>query len=30
MKVRNLGNKSLEEVVNKLDAMGLALSSEEN
>ncbi|MBR5479994.1 MAG: DNA-directed RNA polymerase subunit alpha [Clostridia bacterium] len=30
MKVRNLGNKSLEEVINKLAAMGLALSSEEN
>ena len=30
MKVRNLGHKSLEEVVNKLDAMGLALASEEN
>ena len=30
MKVRNLGSKSLEEVINKLDAMGLALSSEEN
>ncbi len=30
MKVRNLGNKSLEEVVNKLDAMGLALKSEDN
>ena len=30
MKVRNLGHKSLEEVINKLDGMGLALSSEEN
>lgn len=29
MKVRNLGRKSLEEVVNKLDAMGLALLSED-
>lgn len=30
MKVRNLGHKSLEEVVNKLAAMGLALADEEN
>ena len=30
MKVRNLGHKSLEEVINKLDCMGLALSNEEN
>ena len=30
MKVRNLGHKSLEEVINKLDSMGLALSNEEN
>lgn len=30
MKVRNLGRKSLEEVINKLSAMGLALASEEN
>ena len=30
MKVRNLGHKSLEEVINKLDTMGLALASEEN
>lgn len=29
MKVRNLGRKSLEEVVNKLDAMGLALAKSE-
>lgn len=29
MKVRNLGRKSLEEVVNKLDGLGLSLSSEE-
>ena len=29
MKVRNLGRKSLEEVINKLLAMGLSLSSEE-
>lgn len=29
MKVRNLGRKSLEEVINKLDALGLKLSSEE-
>ena len=28
MKVRNLGRKSLEEVINKLQAMGLALRSE--
>lgn len=30
MKVRNLGHKSLEEVINKLDAMGLSLASDEN
>ncbi len=30
MKVRNLGHKSLEEVVNKLAAMGLSLADEEN
>lgn len=30
MKVRNLGHKSLEEVINKLDTMGLTLASEEN
>ncbi len=30
MKVRNLGRKSLEEVMNKLAMMGLSLSSEEN
>ena len=30
MKVRNLGRKSLEEVINKLSLMGLALKSEEN
>ena len=30
MKVRNLGRKSLEEVINKLAMMGLALASEEN
>ncbi len=30
MKVRNLGRKSLEEVINKLAAMGLSLSKEEN
>ena len=29
MKVRNLGRKSLEEVINKLEAMGLSLASEE-
>ena len=29
MKVRNLGRKSLEEVINKLDMMGLALAKEE-
>jgi len=29
MKVRNLGRKSLEEVINKLDGLGLKLSSEE-
>ena len=30
MKVRNLGHKSLEEVINKLDAMGLTLANEDN
>ena len=30
MKVRNLGRKSLEEVINKLSMMGLALASDEN
>ena len=30
MKVRNLGRKSLEEVINKLAMMGLSLSNEEN
>jgi len=30
MKVRNLGRKSLEEVINKLTLMGLSLSSDEN
>ena len=30
MKVRNLGRKSLEEVINKLAIMGLSLASEEN
>ena len=30
MKVRNLGRKSLEEVINKLAMMGLSLASEEN
>ena len=30
MKVRNLGRKSLEEVMNKLAMMGLSLASEEN
>ena len=30
MKVRNLGRKSLEEVINKLAMMGLALASDEN
>jgi len=30
MKVRNLGRKSLEEVINKLAMMGLALATEEN
>jgi DNA-directed RNA polymerase subunit alpha len=29
MKVRNLGRKSLEEVINKLSAMGLSLATEE-
>ena len=30
MKVRNLGRKSLEEVINKLAMMGLTLANEEN
>lgn len=30
MKVRNLGRKSLEEVIHKLEAMGLGLASDEN
>ena len=30
MKVRNLGRKSLEEVIGKLEAMGLSLATEEN
>ena len=30
MKVRNLGRKSLEEVIGKLEAMGLSLADEEN
>ena len=30
MKVRNLGRKSLEEVINKLAMMGLALATEDN
>ena len=30
MKVRNLGRKSMEEVINKLAMMGLSLASEEN
>jgi len=30
MKVRNLGRKSLDEVINKLAGMGLSLASEEN
>ena len=30
MKVRNLGRKSLEEVINKLNMMGLSLAREEN
>ncbi|MCI9506278.1 MAG: DNA-directed RNA polymerase subunit alpha [Oscillospiraceae bacterium] len=30
MKVRNLGRKSLEEVINKLSMMGLSLTDEEN
>ena len=29
MKVRNLGRKSLEEVINKLDSLGFSLSKEE-
>ena len=30
MKVRNLGRKSLEEVIAKLDSMGLALTTNED
>ena len=30
MKVRNLGRKSLEEVINKLAMMGLSLASEDS
>ena len=30
MKVRNLGRKSLEEVINKLHGLGLALKREED
>ena len=30
MKVRNLGRKSLEEVINKLAMMGLTLASDDN
>ena len=30
MKVRNLGRKSLEEVINKLAMMGLSLASDDN
>ena len=30
MKVRNLGRKSLEEVINKLGMLGLRLGGEEN
>ena len=30
MKVRNLGRKSLEEVMNKLVSLGLSLSEEED
>ena len=30
MKVRNLGRKSLEEVINKLSMMGLSLTDEES
>ena len=30
MKVRNLGRKSLEEIIGKLEAMGLSLADEEN
>jgi DNA-directed RNA polymerase subunit alpha len=30
MKVRNLGRKSLEEVIHKLEAMGLSLATDEN
>ena len=30
MKVRNLGRKSLEEVINKLEMMGLSLASDDN
>ena len=29
MKVRNLGRKSLEEVIAKLDGMGLSLSNDD-
>ena len=29
MKVRNLGKKSLEEVINKLHAMGFSLKSDD-
>ena len=29
MKVRNLGRKSLEEVINKLESLGLSLRDEE-
>jgi len=29
MKVRNLGRKSLDEVINKLENMGLGLATEE-
>ena len=29
IKVRNLGRKSLEEVINKLDSLGFTLSKEE-
>ena len=30
MKVRNLGRKSLEEVINKLNQLGLCLKKEED
>ena len=30
MKVRNLGRKSLEEVINKLAMMGLSLASDDS